>query len=267
MPEGPEVRHFAIDLAKSISNRKLLSVRILSGRYLNNSPEGYEELVESCPLTVLAVGVHGKFLYWLLEDERSIWSTLGMTGQWSNAPTKHARVEFKLDEFSIYYNDTRNFGTLKFVQGKVPLIDKLESLGPDLLSEECSDEVFKQRIRMRLSKTITQALMDQGVVSGVGNYIKSDSLWLAKISPHRKVSSLTDDELVRLNRAIRVIMTSSFEHGGATIKTYKNFNGKSGEYGSRFLAYNRAVDEDGNEIIKEKTKDGRTTHWSPERQI
>ena len=109
--------------------------------------------------------------------------------------------------------------------------------------------------------------MDQSVISGVGNYIKSDSLWLAKISPHRKVSSLADDELTRLNRAIRSIMVTSFESGGATIKTYKNFNGENGEYGSRFLAYNRAIDEDGNEIVKEKTKDGRTTHWSPERQI
>ena len=266
MPEGPEVRRFGLDLAKSVSNRKLLSVKIMSGRYVKNLPEGFEEFCDACPLTILAVGVHGKFLYWLLEDERSVWNTLGMSGQWSMSPTKHARAEFRLDEFSIYYNDTRNFGTLKFVQGKVPLIEKLESMGPDLLSEPCDDEVFKQRIRTKITKTVAQAIMDQGVVAGVGNYIKSDSLWLAGISPHRKVSTLTDIDLVRLNQAIRTIMVSSFESGGATIRSYRNLNGNSGEYGSKFLAYNRKVDEDGNEIIKEKTKDGRTTHWSPVRQ-
>ena len=217
-------------------------------------------------MNILGVGVHGKFMYVLLENQCSIWSTLGMTGQWSQDCTKHTRVEFILSDGSVYYNDIRNFGTLKFVQGRAPLIDKLESLGPDLLSEKCSDDVFVERLRGKNKKTIVQALMDQSVVSGVGNYIKADSLWLSKISPHRKVQDVTSEELSDLNKSIRKVMLSSFETGGATIRSYKNFDGTEGGYGSKFIVYNKKIDPDGNDVISEQTKDGRTTWWSPNRQ-
>lgn len=229
-------------------------------------PDGYEELVDLLPLNILGTGVHGKFMYWLLGSSWSVWSTLGMTGQWARDSSSHTRVEFLVSGEKIFYNDIRNFGTLKFVKGPKPLIDKLQSLGPDLLSEECPPGLFIACLRRQNNKLIVQALMDQSVVSGVGNYIKSDSLWLAGISPHRKVSEITDSELHTLNKAIRDVMLSSFESGGATISSFKDFNGKEGEYGSKFLVYNRKVDPLGNDIKKEKTKDGRSTFWSPAKQ-
>jgi formamidopyrimidine-DNA glycosylase len=189
-----------------------------------------------------------------------------MTGQWAHDASKHTRVEFLTSGEKVFYNDIRNFGTLKFVKGPKPLIDKLQSLGPDLLSEECPAGLFIACLRQQNSKLIVQALMDQSVVSGIGNYIKSDSLWLAGISPHRKVSEITDEELQTLNKAVREVMLASFESGGATIRSYKNFDGKEGEYGSKFLVYNRKVDPLGNVIKKEKTKDGRSTFWSPKKQ-
>ena len=195
-----------------------------------------------------------------------MWNTLGLTGEWSKERKKNSRVRFLLGDSEVYYNDTRNFGTLKIVKGREQLIQKLQSLGPDLLAEECSREKFINRLRLRDAKTIVEALMDQKIVAGVGNYIKADSLWLAKISPHRKVSDLSDDDLARLNSCIREIMTTSFQMGGATIYTYKNFDGSTGEYGSKFLVYNKKVDPDGNLIIKETTRDKRTTHWSPDVQ-
>ena len=266
MPEGPEVRRYAIDLSKAVTGRSLESVSIVSGRYSKSAPEGLEEFQDALSLNVLGTGVHGKFLYWLLEGSWSIWSTLGMTGAWSSSQSKHTRFKFTLDGEVVYYNDIRNFGTMKFVKGPQPLIDKLEKLGPDLLSEKCNNDLFISRLRTQDSKLIVQALMDQSVVAGVGNYIKADSLWLAKISPHRRVSDISDEELVILNNSIRDVMVSSFDSGGATLRSYVQFDGSSGEYGSRFLVYNRKVDQDGNKVLKEKTKDGRSTYWSPDRQ-
>jgi len=71
------------------------------------------------------------------------------------------------------------------------------------------------------------------------------------------------------NKEIRkiAVMFTSFESGETTIHTYKNFDGSFGEYGSKFLVYNRKVDPDGNPAIKEKTRDKRTTYWSPATQI
>ena len=108
--------------------------------------------------------------------------------------------------------------------------------------------------------------MNQSLVSGIGNYIKSEALWLSCISPHRLVSEITDDELKTFNSATKQIMRASYDSGGATFLTHKNFGGTEGDYSSRFLCYNRKTDAEGNDICKVKTPDGRTTYWSPEKQ-
>lgn len=266
MPEGPECRKYAEDLARRISNRTLKGIEIISGRYTKKEPTGIEAFANHLPVKIVGAGVHGKFIYWILDEELSIWSTLGMTGAWSCEETSHTRLKFQLDDGLVYYNDQRNFGTLKFVRGKFQLIEKLESLGPDMLAKDISDDDFFSAIRSKPNWEITKAIMDQSIIAGVGNYIKSDSLWLAGISPKRTVSSLTDQELSALNRSIKHIMRESLQSGGATIRTYKSFNGDSGEYSRDFLVYNQTHDPDGNQVIKENTKDGRSTYWVPELQ-
>jgi len=263
MPEGPECRRMSLQLSEEVSDKKLVDISVESGRYTKKPIEGMEQILEETPLKIRGTGVHGKFIFFLLDNEWSIWNTLGMTGGWSRKPTKHARVRLVLEDGPIFYNDTRNFGTLKFVQGKKPIIDKLNSLGPDLLAEECPDEVFVNSLRRKDKKTIVEALMDQSVVSGVGNYVKAEALYLAKISPHRTVSSLTNSELCDLNAAVRSVLVNSFESGGATLQSYQDFYGEVGDATQRFAVYGRKADPEGREIIKEQTKDGRTTHWVP----
>ncbi len=266
MPEGPECRRYAMDLAERVSNRTLLQVEIVSGRYLKKAPTGIETFSSHLPMKIVGAGVHGKFIYWILSDELSIWSTLGMTGAWSSTETKHTRIKFVLNDGAVFYNDQRNFGTLKFIRGKFQLIEKLKSMGPDMLAEDVSDELFIEQIRKKPNWQITKALMEQSLVAGVGNYIKSDSLWLARISPLRKVEELSDSELSNLNRSIKHIMRESFKSGGATIQTYKSFNGETGDYTRRFLVYNQDQDPDGNNVVKETTEDKRSTYWAPEVQ-
>ena len=263
MPEGPECKRFAEDLAKRVSGRTIVSVDVLSGRFINKSPSGLEDFKGILPISVIGAGVHGKFIYWILNDEYSIWSTLGMTGQWTSDETDHSRVRFNLSDGAVFFNDQRNFGTLKFVRGKFQLIEKLKSLGPDMLSSDVDDATFVERFRRHPTWEITKVLMDQSVIAGVGNYIKADSLWLARISPKRKVVDLLDDELFRLNHAIQQIMRESYQSGGASIKSYRTFDGLEGKYSSKFLVYNQTHDPDGNEVIKETTEDNRTTHWVP----
>ena len=109
--------------------------------------------------------------------------------------------------------------------------------------------------------------MDQSVIAGVGNYVKAEALWLARLSPHRAVSSLSDHDKKVLNHSIQTVLRESFQNGGATLRTYKNFDGSEGQYSSRFAVYNQSTDPDGNEVVKEKTDDGRTTHWVPNVQV
>ena len=78
--------------------------------------------------------------------------------------------------------------------------------------------------------------------------------------------SLTDQDMSALNRSIKHVMRESFQSGGATIRTYKSFEGEEGDYTRKFLVYNQTIDPDGNKVIKENTQDGRSTYWSPTAQ-
>lgn len=266
MPEGPECRRMALQLAEQVSNKTIKSIEILSGRYTKKPIENIEKFEDDFPIKIQGAGVHGKFIFFLLDNQWSIWNTLGMTGSWSAEQKKHSRVKLCLNEGDLYFNDQRNFGTLKLVQGKDPLVKKLNLLGPDLLAEECPNRLFAERLAKKHNKTIAEAIMDQSVLSGVGNYVKAEALYLAKISPNRVVSDLTSDEIVLLNKTTRSVLVNSFESGGATIKSYADFYGDVGTATDRFLVYGKKFDPNGNPVVREKTADGRTTHWVPKVQ-
>ncbi len=262
MPEGPECRAIAEGLARAVSNKELISVEVISGRYTKNEISGLTEFKRNLPLRIAGAGVHGKFIYLICEKEYSIWNTLGMSGSWKLVKNDHSRVQLQFsDGSSVYFEDMRNFGTLKMVKGKHQLIDKLQSLGPDMLAEDVSHDKFTQAFRRKNSKNICEVLMDQTVVSGVGNYLKADSLWSAKINPHATVGDLSDDDLVILCDKVKEIIRASYETGGATIQTFSGVEYEKGSYSDNFLVYNKKTDPLGNPVIKEMTPDGRRTHW------
>ncbi len=263
MPEGPEVKIIGESLAKWTSSKKVSEINVLSGRYLKKDIPGLDYARSNTPLDIVGVGVHGKFIYWITRNDIFLYNTLGMTGEWSKERNKHSRVEIKLEDGSVYFNDQRNFGTLKFVEGRSNLIQKLKSLGPDLLSESVSDQKFIERFRAKDKWTIAKAMMDQSVVAGIGNYVKAEALWRARLSPHRTVASVSDASLAQLKKCCQDVLVSSYKDGGASIKNYRRPDGSLGQYTSRFAVYNQKKDPDGNDVVKESTADGRTTHWVP----
>lgn len=261
MPEGPEVKIVTESLSQYISGRTVVAIEILSGRYQRHGPpEGLDVLQKELPATFDSVSCKGKFIYAQLGGW-FMWNTLGMTGGWSQSPKKHSRVKFTFQDGScVHFNDPRNFGTLKFCSDIKGLQQKLKSLGPDMLAEDVSDEAFSAAISSRRG-TIAEAVMDQSVISGVGNYLKSESLYFSGISPHRICSTLSPQELSRLNATIKSVIRASYQTGGATIYTFQNFEGEKGEYTRRFAVYNQVKDPQGLEVTREVTNDGRTTFW------
>ncbi len=264
MPEGSEVKLFGESLAAVVSGKDIVSVDIISGRYKNSDVEGLDHFRARLPAKVIGVGVHGKFLYWIITNDVFLYNTLGMTGSWSVTETKHSRVVFRLgDSTQVFFNDQRNFGTLKMVPGRQELVKKLQSLGPDMLSEQVSDARFTECLSRKPKWTLAEVLMDQSIVCGVGNYVKAESLYRAQLSPHRVVSSLSASDFSRLKHSTQTVLQEAYKRGGASIQTYRDFDGNEGEYSQRFLVYNQAKDPDGNDVIREQTADGRTTHWVP----
>lgn len=264
MPEGPETKIITDGLKNKLLGRTITKAYILGGRYSKKEPEGWK--LFSFPLKVTEVGCKGKFIFVSLEKDFHIFNTLGMTGGWSGTSRKHSRVLFCLDNGEeIYFNDIRNFGTLKLVNKKSSLKEKLDSIGPDMLSEDISLDLFTKRIKSS-KKTVVEALMNQSIVSGVGNYLKSECLYFSRISPHRLVSGLTDIEISTLNNVIKSVIRESYRTGGATIYTFSGFNGQIGDYKRRFAVYNQLTDPEGREIKRETTRDDRTSFWVPEIQ-
>lgn len=258
MPEGPEVKAIVNRLRK-YTNKNLTKITILSGRYKkHNNPKGWNELTKQLPLEIDSINCHGKFIWWQFKkSDITLWNTLGMTGWWTTDDDKHNNVMFEINGIKLYFNDTRNFGTIMF-QSKKELEKKLNSFGPDVLKKDGFD-LFVQRLkRKRKDGYVGAALLDQKVFAGVGNYMRCDALYLSKISPFRKINDLTDKEIKTVFNNCKLIAENS----------YNNLIGKKFEFESdimgetTFVIYSKEEDKYGNKVKKEKLGE-RTVHWVP----
>jgi len=264
MPEGPEVKT-TVDFLKSYEGKKLTKLTVLSGRYTKKPIVNMNNPSWKLPLNLETVNCKGKFIYFCFQGEVLFFNTLGMTGMWSNNVSNHSRIklEFEGESVPLFYNDMRNFGTFKISLSKKDLDKKLQSLGPDFLKDGWGPETFFNLLKKKPNKTITEFLMNQKNVCGIGNYLKAECLYAAKISPHRFCAHITTTESDKLFHACRRIIQLSYKTGGATIQNYRKPNGEKGLYSQRFAVYNQKTSPCGNEIIKEQTLDKRTTHWVP----
>jgi len=267
MPEGPEVKRNTDFLNRELTGGMIETLKIISGRYEKHGPfKDYDEMKKRT-LIVSEVCCKGKFMYFKFQDGTSLWCTLGMSAVWQKKKTKHSRFYIKTTYGNeVYFNDIRNFGTLKYVITKKELSDKLKTLGPDVLNAYVDSELFKERLGRKPKWTIAKALMNQSVVSGIGNYLKAEILYAAKVSPHRLCNDLTKLEIEAIAQESFNITRASYSSGGATISTYRDENNEKGLYSRRFMVYNHKTDPSGNKVIKETTTDKRSTYWVPEIQ-
>lgn len=237
-----------------------------NSRYKGYSPKlgKLNEFVAS-QAKVVSVNVHGKFMYWTFENNWHMLCTFGMTGQWSPICGKHPCFVFEFhDGSSVYFNDPRHFGTIQFIRELK--VDKLSKLGWDPLGGDSSKIRFVLNKCQKTSKPIGQLLMDQSLFSGVGNYIRAEALYLARMSPWRPSNTISEKDFILLCRSLIEVMNDSYNHQGATILTYKDAYGAEGKYSSCFKVYGQKTDPLGYTIIKEETPEGRTIHWCPSLQ-
>lgn len=282
MPEGVEVR-ISAELIKPLIINKLIDKICIgdNSRYINNSLEGYNEFNKcikqgTCPIKILDIKTKGKFTYWTFNNDWYMFSTFGMTGQWSPNKGKHVCFYFRLydDENDIishiYFNDSRHFGSIKFINSDKNLKDKLNELGWDPLSDVGLSEGWLSWIHSELlksNKPIGQILLDQSIFAGVGNYIRAEALYHVKLSPWRISNTLSKSKIKDLCQAIIDVMQESYKYQGATLLSYKDAYGNEGKYSSCFKVYGRKIDILGNVVKTESTPEGRTIHWCPSVQL
>ena len=284
MPEGPECTRTCRQLDRATRGKSLVNLNFISGRYTKKLPDKFADFyiaLEEKHLPIKGVFNKGKFIWWEFGDLLPIcymYTTLGMTGNFKLQPSKHTRIAFYFDDDSaIYYNDQRNFGTIKFVFDDKDHQKKLDSIGPDMLNNPCTLSTFMDIANRKPGWTVVKWLMEQSQISGVGNIYKSESLFLAGVAPHRLMGSLDDEELEKLYYAICKVLSASYESGGATIRNYSDLYNNHGKYtrfasnpteivearGGHVMVYNQKEDIYGNPVERVKLNDGRTTFWSP----
>lgn len=216
IPEGPEVRTIGDELNRFVG-MTIREAFVISGRYARGSLD----LSKMINAQIMRVIVKGKLLAFVLSSNEEVFaalSTLGMTGEWCAVHAPFTRIELTLTgagEQTLYFNDPRNFGTFKVVS-YTEMRRKFAELGPDIMTSKnmwgtIAFPDFKARIA-RFGKTLTLAegLLDQRIVSGAGNYIRADAMFLARMSPHRPISGLSDDELRLIWHAMHTIAVSSY---------------------------------------------------------
>lgn len=230
MPEGPEVTTLTLSMRDRFqppNHYSVTAIQLVSGRYVDGAPpEGWDELSRKLPLALSTIKEKGKFIYFLLEQDISIWSTLGMSGGWTlheKPPNTRVRVILeptnKSDALSheepiyLHYVDSRNFGTLKACFDSAELYKRLDKLGPSWLHNDVDLGTFRALLKKngkpQRNRNLCVFLMDQTKTSGIGNYILAEALYAARIDPWTKVGELQDQDIDDLYAAIYDIIWSS----------------------------------------------------------
>lgn len=290
MPEVIEVKKYADFLLKTMKNKKLLKLNILNGRYKKHGPfSNYEKLSVLLPLKIVDIQSKGKFMYIIFENNWILFVTLGLTGGWVSKKNNifyfplaseyigskdvnqykknalnHLNVEFIIDgKPIIYFYDMLSFGTLKVVEDPIELTKKLKSLSYDIMDMETSYDLFQIQIKKRQNKEIGIVLIDQKVLSGIGNYLRSDILWMSKISPFRLVKDLSEKERKEIYKNAK-LLTSGNYHG-----TAKGKKQLPSDFGRNFFVYMQKKDIYDNPVHKELLYEGsqrRYIYWVKEIQ-
>jgi endonuclease-8 len=278
MPEGPELRITTDFLKKNLLNEKI-TLKILGGRYSRHPMKNLKQI--HFPLKVSGIFVKGKFIYFTFFDtEITMWVTLGMSGHFlitndeSNRyfTKKHNNIALITPNKTVFFHDYRNFGTFMFGLTKEEIEKKLSKIGMDLLDLNVKFEDFKEiLLKKRSDKLISEVLLEQRYFSGIGNYCRSDSLYLAKINPFIKVKNLSETELKTLFYWIRVVLFYHYDvnyglkHKIIHKKDLKYLPEKEGgdgkSFNRQFVVYAQETDPYGNKVIRTKDKANRTIHW------
>ncbi|MBL0386271.1 DNA-formamidopyrimidine glycosylase [Tumebacillus sp. ITR2] len=271
MPELPEVETVRRGLEALVVGKTIESVTVTLGRIIRK-PDDIEEfklLLQG--LTIEEVKRRGKYLLFSVGPYTLV-SHLRMEGRYGlyNAEDeveKHTHVIFHFtDGTELRYKDVRQFGTMDVLpRDDHSSLPGLYDLGPEPLEESFTVDALRHQVRKRRSGKIKALLLDQTFVAGLGNIYVDEVLFVSGIHPEANVTQLTDEQVVKLQRAIVDVLTHSVNLGGSSIKSYVNGYGSEGQMQHELRVYGHEGEPCpvcGTEIAKTRVA-GRGTHFCP----
>lgn len=252
MPELPEVEVVRAGLEPALVGARIDSVHVFDPRSLKRHDARRGDFVGMLQgSTVLSAERRGKFMWFPLDSGDALVTHLGMSGQVllrdSGAkPDRHLRIQYGIThpehgKLLVNFVDQRIFGSMAVDE----LVEQPSGLVPaqaahialDPLDSFFDDEMFITRLRKK-STGVKRALLDQTLISGVGNIYADESLWAAKIHGERSADSLSKAKAQELLCEVRQVLNKALAEGGTSFDAqYVNVNGQSGYFAHSLNAY------------------------------
>lgn len=222
------------------------AVEVLHERPVRRDPGGVAGFVAAVTgRTVTAVLRRGKYFWLALDDADAILGHLGMSGQMlvqpaGAPPERHLRVRFALSDGSeMRFVDQRMFGGLTYVTGGAVLPDPIAHIARDPLDPLFDDAAVAARMRTR-QVAVKRQLLDQTLVSGVGNIYADEALWRTRLHGERPGAGVSRAKALELLGHARAVMEAALAQGGTSFDAlYVNVNGESGYFDRSLDAYGR----------------------------
>ncbi len=242
MPELPEVEVVRSGLEEHVLHARFDDVEVLHPRANRGQDAPLEHLLPGA--TVHALRRRGKYLWLELDQEHALFVHLGMSGQMlvgapGTCTSRHLRIRAELTDpagepVELAFVDQRTFGRWLYTPMVEGVPQPVRHIAKDPLEQDFDAAAVARRMR-RSSSPVKTVLLNQEIVSGIGNIYADESLWLAGIKPTRKASSLRQRDAVALLEAAEEVMRKALAAGGTSFDAlYVNVNGASG-YFSRSL--------------------------------
>jgi formamidopyrimidine-DNA glycosylase len=250
MPELPEVEVVRRGLESHVVGRRLGRAEVLHPRPVRRHLAGAQDFAAlTTGRLVLGANRRGKYLWLPLDTGDAVLAHLGMSGQLLVQPAtapdeRHLRVRFPLArtdldprDLELRFVDQRMFGGLSVSPGGADLPPEIAHIARDPMDPLFDVDAFVAKVRRR-SSGIKRILLDQTVVSGVGNIYADEALWRSGLHGDRLGTRLRRVDVLRVLEDVRAVMGAALLEGGTSFDAlYVNVNGESGYFDRSLHAY------------------------------
>jgi formamidopyrimidine-DNA glycosylase len=271
MPELPEVETIKEDLRGLVVGSKIGRAQVLDPSLVEqSSTEEFAERLEGVDIT--GARRRAKHLIVKLDTGDSLVFQLKIGGQLLlvppvGEPETALMLVLHLDgDRRLFLRDETGFTRARLLDAG-ELEDRLSSLGPEPLEEGFEWDYLPRKIGSRRAQ-IKPLLLDQKVVSGIGNIYVDEILYDARLHPRRKANTLSEGEWKGLYDAIRSNLVAGVEHRGTTVRLFRDVLDRPGDHQNHLRVFEKhgqpCPDCDG-EVVREKVS-GRPSHFCPECQ-
>jgi len=279
MPELPEVETVRRGLAPVLEGQVIVKAEVNRPDLRWPFPERMAERLTG--RRVLQLRRRSKYLLADLDSGETLLIHLGMSGRMTvsgdalgrfvhdhPAPEKHDHVVFHMESGArVTFNDPRRFGAMDLMETGTAEAHKLLSvLGPEPLGNDFHEGYLIAAFRGK-NTPVKSALLDQGIVAGLGNIYVCEALYRARISPLRKAGRIAAPRVAALVPAIRDVLDRAIAAGGSSLKDFRQADGELGYFQHSFDVYGRegapCRTPGCTDTIRRKVQSGRSSFYCP----